>query len=498
MHSSFRWIILAVISCALLLVVIDMTVLYTALPRLTQDLQASATQKLWIVNAYPLTMAGMLISMGVLNDRYGARSFFNIGLMIFGTASVAAAFSVSPEMLIASRVLLAAGAAAMMPATMAIVRNVFDDPAERSMAIGIWSAVASGGAALGPVLGGLLLEYFWWGSVFLINVPIVLMVLLFSLKLIPSIAGDNTRVFNLSAALQILAGLTALIYAMKEFSKSSPQPGIALLSGITGVVMTVLFVRQQQRSASPMLDLALFSNRYFTAGVIAAMISVACVIGVELAVTQRLQLILTMSPLMAGLFILPLPLASFCAGPLVGWLVPFIGSFRAMLASLLVSAAGLSFYLVMYDNALWLNMAALAITGAGLGGAMTAASAAIILNSPENSSGTAASIEGVAFEFGGAIGITLFGGLLSAMYSYDMSAIPDLPAQAQDSIDGAIIAAQSLASAERGILLQLAEVAFTRGFIAVIAISITLLLLTCVAIGICTRNKFLDVNSHNG
>lgn len=498
MLSSFRWIILAVISSALLLVVIDMTVLYTALPRLTQDLQATATQKLWIVNAYPLTMAGLLISMGVLNDRYGARRFFNIGLVIFGIASVAAAFSVSPEMLIASRAVLAVGAAAMMPATMAIVRNVFDDPAERSMAIGIWSAVASGGAALGPVLGGVLLEYFWWGSVFLINVPIVLLVFLLSLKLIPSIPGDNTRVFNLTAALQILVGLTALIYAMKEFSKSSPQLSIALLSGVTGVVMTALFVRQQQRAANPILDLALFSNRYFSAGVIAAMVSVACVIGVELAVTQRLQLILSMSPLKAGLFILPLPLASFCAGPLVGWLVPFIGSFRAIVVSLLVSAAGLGLYMVVYDDALWLTVVALAITGAGLGGAMTAASTAIILNSPGNSSGTAASIEGVAFEFGGAVGVTLLGGLLSAMYAYDMSAIPDLPALAQDSIDGAIMAAQSLTTDEGNIVLGLAEVAFTHGFIAVIGISIALLLLTCVALGICTRRKLSEADPNNG
>lgn len=489
MRSSFRWIILAVISSALLLVVIDMTVLYTALPRLTQDLHASATQKLWIVNAYPLTMGGLLISMGVLNDRYGARRFFNIGLVIFGVASAAAAYSVSAEMLIASRVMLAIGAAAMMPATMAIVRNVFDDPAERAMAIGIWSAVASGGAALGPVMGGVLLEYFWWGSVFLINVPIVILVLLFSLKLIPSIAGDNTRMFNLTAALQILIGLTALIHAMKELSKSSPQMTIAFLSGSIGVAMTVLFVRKQQRSDSPMLDLSLFSNRYFTAGVIAAMISVACVIGVELAVTQRLQLILSMSPLMAGLFILPLPLASFCAGPLVGWLVPFVGSFRTVIISLLISAAGLGLYMVVYDDTLWLTMTALAITGAGLGGAMTAASAAIILNSPENSSGTAASIEGVAFEFGGAIGVTLLGGLLSAMYAYDMSAIPDLPALAQDSIDGAIMAAQSLASDEGRTLLKLAEEAFIHGFLAVIGISIFLQLITCVALGLFIRNK---------
>ncbi|KTS25533.1 MFS transporter [Pantoea stewartii] len=487
MHSLFRWVILAVISSALLLVAIDMTVLYTALPRLTQDLEASAVQKLWIVNAYPLTMAGLLISMGVLNDRYGAKCFLNIGLLIFGIASVAAAFSVTPEMLIASRALLAVGAAAIMPATMVIVRKVFADPAERSLAIGIWSAVASGGSALGPVLGGLLLEYFWWGSVFLINVPIIVIAFLFSLKLIPPIAGNKSRVLNIAAALQILTGMTALIFAMKELSKSSPQLSIAILSGVSGVIMTGLFVRNQLRSASPMLDLTLFGNRYFTTGIIAAMISVACVIGVELAITQRLQLIILLSPFTAGLFILPLPLAAFCAGPIVGWLVPFIGSFRAIVFSMLVSATGLGLYLVVFDNAIWMSVVALAMTGAGLGGAMTAASAAVILNSPEHSSGAAASLESVAFEFGGTIGITLLGGLLNVIYSYDISSVPDLPFWARDSIDGAIAASKSLNAEEGQILLSFAESAFMSGFVALLGASIFMLLFTCAVLGLCKR-----------
>jgi len=221
--------------------------------------------------------------------------------------------------------------------------------------------------------------------------------------------------------------------------------------------------------------------------VIAAMVSIACVIGVELAVTQRLQLVLSMSPLLAGLFILPLPLASFIAGPAVGWLVPHIGSLRAIQYSLLLSAAGLAVYLMVYDAALWMTVAALALTGAGLGGAMTAASTAIILNSPENSSGTAASIEGVAFEFGGAIGITILGGILAALYSYDMSAIPHLPALAQDSIDGALIAAGSLIPAEGRVLLNLAEAAFSRGFVSVIGTSIVALLLTGGVLAMYTR-----------
>ena len=173
MATGNRWLVLAIVSSALFLIVVDMTVLYTALPRLTHDLAASASQKLWIVNAYPLVVAGLLPGLGTLGDRLGHRSLFLAGLVVFGIASLSAAYSPTPEALIGSRVLLAVGAAMMMPATLSIIRLTFTEDDERSFAIGIWAAVASGGAAFGPVIGGVMLEYFWWGSVFLINVPVV-------------------------------------------------------------------------------------------------------------------------------------------------------------------------------------------------------------------------------------------------------------------------------------------------------------------------------------
>ncbi|WP_345483447.1 MFS transporter [Shinella granuli] len=177
MSRGKRWLVLAVVSSALFLIVIDMTVLYTALPKLTHALSATAAEKLWIVNAYPLVVAGFLPGLGTLGDRLGHKQMFMAGLIVFGLASLGAAFAPSPALLIAARVALAAGAAMMMPATLSLIRLTFTDEKERAFAIGIWAAVASGGAALGPVVGGLLLEYFWWGSVFLINVPVVLVAL---------------------------------------------------------------------------------------------------------------------------------------------------------------------------------------------------------------------------------------------------------------------------------------------------------------------------------
>src|SRR5690606_14302614 len=195
--NANRWLILAVISSALFLIVVDMTVLYTALPTLTHDLRASASEKLWIINAYGLVVAGLLLGMGTLGDRVGHKRLFVAGLVVFGIASLGAAFSPTPAFLIAARATLAVGAAMMMPATLSILRLVFTDDSERATAIGLWAAVASGGAAFGPVLGGMLLEHFWWGSVFLINVPVVLVALVLAVWLIPGHPGNARRAWDL-------------------------------------------------------------------------------------------------------------------------------------------------------------------------------------------------------------------------------------------------------------------------------------------------------------
>jgi len=214
--SPLRWLVLGILSSALLLIVIDMTVIYLALPSLTYELRATANEKLWIVNAYALTVAGLLPGMGALGDRFGHKRMFVAGLVVFGLASLGAAFSPSPALLIAARVALAVGAAMMMPATLAIIRHVFDDDRERALAFGIWAAIASGGAAFGPVVGGVLLEHFWWGSVFIINVPIVLLALVLALRWVPTRPGNPERPFDLLASLWIMGALVGLTLAIKD------------------------------------------------------------------------------------------------------------------------------------------------------------------------------------------------------------------------------------------------------------------------------------------
>lgn len=223
MFRENRWCVLAIVSCALFLISVDMTVLYTALPTLTHDLKATASEKLWIINAYTLVVAGLLPGFGTLGDRAGHKRMMMIGMLLFGAASLGAAFAPSAQHLILARIVLGLGAAIMMPATLSIIRLTFNDLSERTLALGIWSAIASGGAALGPVIGGLMLEYFRWGAVFLINVPVVLLALICAGLVLPKNAPNSGQKWSLGGSLLITVGLVGLTYAIKELSKAQPS-----------------------------------------------------------------------------------------------------------------------------------------------------------------------------------------------------------------------------------------------------------------------------------
>ncbi|MCF8482943.1 MAG: MFS transporter [Rhodospirillum sp.] len=479
-----RWLILAIVSSALLLIVIDMTVLYTALPRLTRDLGASAAEKLWVVNAYPLVVAGLLPGAGTLGDRFGHKTLFVHGLIVFGVASLIAAHAWSPAVLIAARALLAVGAALMMPATLSIIRLTFVDDRERSLAIGIWSAVASGGAALGPVLGGLLLEYFWWGSVFLINVPIVIVASVLAVVAIPRSERSSDRPWDPIASLQILSGLVGIVYAIKEFARPAPSQGSMILAGVVGGAALVLFARRQKRSPHPLVDFTLFRDRRFSAGVSAALVASLALLGVEFAISQRLQLVLGMSPLTAGLFILPVPLAAFVASPLAGLILPKWGGEAVLWNAMLLAGAGLGGYLFFLEAPAPYQIASLAALGLGLGATMTAASSMIMLSAPADRAGMAASVEEVSYELGGAIGIAVLGSLLSAVYGASLVLPGPLGifTAAHDGLDQALIVADGLRGSMADDLRTLARAAFDRAFGAVAIAAATMLSITALVI----------------
>lgn len=483
-YPYLPWLVLAVVSSGLLLIVVDMTVLYLALPSLTHDLHASSTQKLWIVSAYALAVAGLLPTMGALGDRFGHKRFFIAGLVVFGLASLAAAFSPTPAILIASRAVLGIGAAMMMPATLAIIRHVFEDPRDRSVAIGVWAAIASGGAALGPVIGGVLLESFWWGSVFLINLPVVAVALVVGGLIIPAGKGDPTRRFDLVAAVQIMVALVGITLAIKEVSKPSPSLPLAMAALGVGVAAGLVFVRRQQRSEVPMLDLGLFANRVFTAGVIGALVASGALMGMELVVSQRMQLVAGLSPLQAGLAILPLPLAAFVAGPLTGVVLPRLGTERVLWAALALAGVGVFGYLIGHQAGLAVQIVTFAVIGVAIGGVMTAASSAMLLNAPADKAGLVASVEEVSYEMGGLLGIAVFGSLLSAIYTatFDPPAALAVPEAARDGIDAALIIAETAPEAMATGLVALAHGAFDTAFMVVLTASAALLLAAAAVI----------------
>ena len=481
--TANRWRILAIVSSAVFLISVDMTVLYTALPTLTHDMGATASEKLWIINAYILVVAGLLPGFGTLGDRIGHKKMMMSGLSLFGLASALAAFAPSPERLILARAVLGLGAAMMMPATLSLIRLSFADVKERTLALGIWSALASGGGALGPVIGGFLLEYFWWGSVFLINVPVVIIALISGGFVLPPNRPNVDQPWSLSGSLLVTLALVCLTYAIKETSRPQAPLGAIAAALIGGAALTV-FVTIQRRSDCPLIDFALFKDNIFRNGVMVALLASVSMVGVELALSQRLQLVLGFSPLQAGLTIVPIPLAAFIAGPLTGWLLPRFGLNRLLSAALLLTIAGLAAILLARNHGGPGQFLGMAFLGFGIGSSMTAASSAIMSRASAERAGMAASIEEVSYELGGVMGITVFGSILTAVYSASLALPQELNSlqMVHDSLDAALAASETLAPEAAGTLVSLARASFDKAFITVLILAALLLAAMAVAL----------------
>jgi len=480
--TTNRWLVLLVVSSALFLIVIDMSVLHTTLPTLTRELGATASEKLWIMNAYALVVAGLLPGCGTLGDRVGHKRMFVAGLAVFGMASLAAAYSPTPVALIGGRALLAVGAAMMMPATLSIIRLAFVDEKERAMAIGLWSAVASGGAAVGPLIGGVLLEYFWWGSVFLINVPVAVAALLAALVVIPHSEGRSDVGWDLPGPLLILIGLVGLAFAIKEVAMAGASWLAAASAAAIGASALFWFARRQRGSAAPLIDFSLFENRGFRVAVLAALVSAFSVIGLALVLSQRLQLVLGFSPLHAALVLLPSSVLALIGGPLSGWLTPRYGANGVMAAGLLLAGLGEAGLFMAANAGLVPQLLCLAAFGLGAGASLAAASDAIMSYAPPERAGMAASIEEVSIELGGAIGITVLGSILAGVYSAIL-VLPSgaaLPSKAREGIDQALVAAQSLPADVARLLTQAAHQAFDGAYLTALAVNAALLIAVAI------------------
>jgi DHA2 family multidrug resistance protein-like MFS transporter len=480
--SARRWAILAIVSSAVFLILVDMTVLHTALPTLTRDLRASASEKLWIINTYSLVVAGLLPGCGTLGDRVGHKRMLVVGLCLFGLASLAAAYSPSPLALIGARALLAVGAASMMPATLSIIRLSFRDEKECALAIGLWSAVASGGSAIGPLIGGGLLAYFWWGSVFLVNVPIVVAALVAALAFIPSDAGRAETSWDLEGSLLILIALVALAYAIEQVATQAASLRAAAIAAALGAGALAWFAWRQRRSATPLIDFSLFCNPGFTIAVLTALVSAFCIVGIALVLSQRLQLVLGLSPLHAALFMLPSSAMAFVGGPLAGWLIPRWGIDRVVTGALLVGGGGLvGLFLSAHAGAVP-QLLCLAAFGLGVGASIAAASDAIMNHASADRAGMAASIEEVSIELGGAIGVTVLGSVLAGVYALAL-VLPEnagFPPAVRTGIDQALVVARTLpADVARPFILSVHQ-AFDSAYFTALAIAAALLFVLAV------------------
>lgn len=453
-----RWTFFAVISLGLLMIGLDNSILYTALPELNEQLHTTPTQGLWIINAYPLVLAGLLLGTGTLGDKLGHRLMFIVGLVVFGVASLAAAFAPSAWLLVGARGLLGMGAAVMMPATLALIRLTFPDERERNTAIGIWGSVAVVGVALGPLVGGALLEAFWWGSVFLINVPIVLIALALTFWLAPENMPNPAKHWDFISSVYALFALSGLTMAIKELVNPNSGWGLFVVAAVLCVAGAVLFVRRQGKLSDPLLTFDIFKSRMFTGGVVAAAGGMFFMAGAELMTTQKLQLVDGFSPLHAGATIIAMPAAAIPASTLGGAYLHKIGFLPLIGGGFLGAAAGAAALIWGSDaGSLGIEIAALAVMGFSAGSVISVSSIAIIGAAPLHRSGMAAGVEEVSYEFGTLVTVAVTGSLLP------MWMVRNLPAELQpigmDAIYDAstnALAAPAYAGAYHNVLVMIA------------------------------------------
>ncbi|AOT58169.1 MULTISPECIES: MFS transporter [Streptomyces] len=477
-----RWVVLFVLCVSLLLVALDATVLHVAVPAVTEDLRPSSTALLWIVDAYPLVCASLLILFGTLGDRVGRRRVLLAGYALFGVASAVAALADTPAVLIAARVLLGVGGAMIMPATLSLLRAVFPDRRERATAIGIWTAVAAIGAATGPVLGGFLVEHFWWGSVFLINIPLMALILPAGRWLLPESRGDGDGPWDVLGALMAAAGVLGVVLGVKRTGAGDPVLSAATLGPLlAGAVLLVLFVRRQRRHAHPLIDMRLFSRAAFTTSVGCIVLAMLALVGLELIAVQYLQLVLGLSPLETGLRLLPLTFAAMAAGATGSYTLARLGPRRMVSGGFVLTAGSVLLLVLMgqHDRPLLLT-AGFVLLGFGLQTTLFAAYESMLSEAPAHSAGGAAAIGETSYQLGAGMGIALLGSVMNAAYAPGLTGVPGVPAEAgraaANSLGEAYQVAARLGGAAGDALYHAARHAFVHGLHVTLVVSAALLL----------------------
>lgn len=458
-----EWAALGVLILAVVLLAVDGTVLFLAVPALTEALEPTATQTLWIGDIYSFVLAGLLITMGNLADRIGRKKLLIIGSVAFGIASIIAAYAPSAEVLIAARALLGIAGATLMPSTLSIIRNMFPVPAQRTRAIALWSAGAMAGGAVGPLIGGMLLEHFWWGSVFLINVPVIVLIVVFGIWLLPESKNPLPGRIDLLSALLSVLTVVPVVYAIKSLASGS-FGWVAAIVLIVGVLSGWMFVRRQRRLTTPMVDLELFKIPAFSGAVVSNGLAIFAFLGLLFFFSQYLQLVRGYSPFWAGVAELPGTIASIIVVAFVGLAMRWFGLGRSIAFGLALGAIGLAGIAVAANTASFFGIALpLAVMGFGIGLASTLSTDAVVAAAPPARAGAASSIAETAYELGVALGIGVLGSVQTAMYRQHLVVPAGTDPEIADAMQDSLAHAAGVLHGTNDALLAAAQESFVFG-----------------------------------
>lgn len=442
-----EWVALAVLALPTLLVSMDLTVMYLAVPHISADLHPSSSQLLWIADIYGFLIAGSLITMGTLGDRVGRRRLLMIGAVAFAVVSVLTALSTSAAMLIASRALLGVAGATLMPSTLALIRNLFADARQRTVAIGVWVSTFSAGAAIGPVFGGVLLDHFWWGSVFLLGVPVMGVLVVLGPLLLPEFRDPNAGRLDLTSVALSLAGVLAVIYGLKQIAENGVG-WVPALSMALGLGAGATFVLRQGRLADPLIDLRLFRTTAFSAALTTETLALFAYSGTYLFLTQYLQLVYGLTPLQAGLWLLPATAGTVLGSTLTPLLVRRVRPAMILGTSLIVAALGFG-VLTQVDVASGLGIVIMAsvVFDVGIVPSVTLGTDIVVGAAPPERAGAASAISETATELGLALGVAVIGSIGTAAYRGAVTdALPnDVPGATADTVRDSLGAAHAVA-----------------------------------------------------
>jgi DHA2 family multidrug resistance protein-like MFS transporter len=471
-----EWVGLAVIALPCLLYSMDLNVLNLAIPHLTADLHPTSTQLLWIVDVYGFLLAGFLITMGTLGDRIGRRRLLMIGAAAFGAASVLAAFANSAPMLIAARAVLGVAAATLAPSTLSLIRNMFLDARERTMAIGVWVGCFSAGSVVGPIIGGMLLEHFWWGSVFLIAVPMMALLLALVPWLLPEYRDPHAGRLDIVSALLATSTVLLMIFGVKHWAIYGLAP-LPLASIAASILLGTLFVRRQRRLEDPMIDLRLFRRPVFSAALCVNIIGIFAAFGSFLFITQYLQLVLGMGPFEAGMWLVPAGVVFVIGSFMAPFLVRRYAPGTVLTCGFLITALGYGVLTQVHaDSELWIVVIGYLLFCSGLAPMGTLTTDLVMSDVPPERAGAASGISETSFEFGAALGVAVLGSIVGASYRAHLDAgaletlgalgtlDPQVLATARETLGAALDVAHTLDAGTRETLEITARDAFTRGF----------------------------------